>query len=134
MTSEDRGQRSPLQSDHGRTTVREAVVANIARQACRESSGSAAHEPGARLPGDHSPTVGDFVGNLTGNARTPGISVEVGERQAAVDLSVTVDYGEPIPGVAQRLRDAVIRGVEQGTGLEVTEVNVTVSDLSFPNV
>ena len=56
----------------------------------------------------------------------------MGEREAAVDLTVVIDYGESIPRVSQAIRDNVIKRIEGITGLRVTEVNVTVNDLFFP--
>jgi uncharacterized alkaline shock family protein YloU len=86
------------------------------------------------LPGDTSPTVGEFVDNITGtSSRVRGISVEVGERQVAVDLTVNVDYGKPIQQLTESVRRNVIRRVESLTGLEVTEVNVAVNALNLPS-
>ena len=67
-----------------------------------------------------------------GDERSQGVSVEVGEREAAVDLVVTVEYGESVPQVSQAIRDNVIKRIEAITGLSVTEVNVAVNDLYFP--
>ena len=60
---------------------------------------------------------------------TSWIDVEVGERQAAVDLDVVVDYGAAIVDVAESIRRNVIENVEAMTGLQVVEVNVTVDDV-----
>ena len=54
------------------------------------------------------------------------------ERQAAVDLDVVVEYGVSIPDLAQSIRRNVITSVERMTGLEVTEVNVSVDDIHLP--
>ena len=87
---------------------------------------------GTRLPGDTSPTVGEFLGSVTGaGSRTRGISVDVGESQAAIDLTMNVTYGTPIAQVTEAVRQNVIRHVESLTGLEVTEVNITVNDVTF---
>src|SRR5205807_9963262 len=67
-----------------------------------------------------------------GDSNTQGVSVEVGEREAAVDLTVVIDYGESIPRVTQQIRENVIRRIEGITGLSVTEVNVAVNDLYLP--
>jgi uncharacterized alkaline shock family protein YloU len=64
-----------------------------------------------------------------GASMAQGVSVEVGERQAAVDLDLVVEYGVSIVGVAQAVRDNVIGNIERMTGLEVTEVNVSVDDI-----
>lgn len=115
----------------GSTTIRQAVVANIVSRVCAEARGADREEPGNRLPGDTSPTVGEFIGNLTGGAGLPDISVEVGESEAAVDVRVTVDYGQEIPKVTGGLRKALIKRIEESTGLRVTEVNIDVKDVAF---
>ena len=124
---------SPLQSDKGTTTIQDAVVSNIAAMAVAEVDGIDPSHGGTRLPGDTSPTVGEFVGRVTGGTgRTRGISVEVGEEQTALDLTVNVIYGRPIHQVTNAVRENVIRRVESLTGLEVNEVNITVNDVTFP--
>jgi uncharacterized alkaline shock family protein YloU len=125
--------RRPLQSERGTTTIQDAVVSNIAAMAIRELDGLDPSHGGTRLPGDTSPTVGEFVSNLTGGSgRTRGISVDVGEEQTALDLTVNVMYGRPIHEVTDALRQNVIRRIESLTGLEVTEVNIAVNDVTFP--
>jgi uncharacterized alkaline shock family protein YloU len=64
--------------------------------------------------------------------RTQGVAVEVGEREAAVDVTLIVEFGESIPQVSQAVRQNVIKRIEGITGLSVTEVNVSVNDLYFP--
>ena len=128
-----RSERSSLQSDQGTTTIQDAVVSNIAAMAIEEVDGIDPSHGGTRLPGDTSPTVGEFVGRVTGGTgRTRGISVEVGEEQTALDLTVNVLYGRPIHQVTNAMRENVIGRVENLTGLEVTEVNITMNDVTFP--
>ncbi|MEJ2889527.1 Asp23/Gls24 family envelope stress response protein [Actinomycetospora aeridis] len=119
---------SPLESTQGRTTIADGVVAQIAGLAAREIDGvhgfgsSAARAFGAiteRIPGGRSST-------------TQGVSVEVGERQAAVDLTVVVEYGVSIADLARAIRRNVIAAVQRMTGLDVVEVNVNVVDLHLP--
>lgn len=64
---------------------------------------------------------------------TQGVTVEVGEQQAAVDLDVVVEYGVSIADLAQAIRRNVISSVERMTGLQVTEVNVSVDDIHLPS-
>ena len=64
--------------------------------------------------------------------RMQGVGVEVGEREAAVDLTVVVEYGESIPQIAKTLRENITRRIEGMTGLTVTEVNIAVNDLYVP--
>ncbi len=119
--------------DRGTTVIQSGVVSSIAAVAVEETDGIDPSHGGTRLPGDTSPTVGELVGRLTpGAGRTRGISVEVGEEQAALDLTVNVLYGRPIHQVTDALRQNVIRRVESLTGLQVTEVNITVNDVTFP--
>ena len=117
----------PLQSDRGQTSIADGVVTKVAGLAAGEVAG--VHELGgsaARAMGAMTQKVG-----LT-DARTQGVSVEVGEREAAVDLTIVVDYGESIPQVAEEVRQQIVKRVEGITGLTVVEVNISVDDLYFP--
>jgi uncharacterized alkaline shock family protein YloU len=123
-----------LQTDRGNTVIKDAVVKAIVGVAANELDGARTATGGARVPGDSSRTVGEFIGGLSGGSdvRTRGISVEVGERETAVDLTVTVDYGRSIAQVSESIRQNVIQRVENLTGLTVNEVNITVSDVILP--
>jgi uncharacterized alkaline shock family protein YloU len=57
--------------------------------------------------------------------------VEVGETQAAIDLTISIPYGRSIPEVVKAMCDNVMLRVENLTGLDVTEVNITVKDAFF---
>ena len=117
----------PLQSGQGTTKIADPVVTKVASIATREVGGVYALGGGAaRALG----TVSHRVG--IGDERTQGVSVEVGEREAAIDLTVVIEYGESIPTVTQAIRDNVIRRVEGICGLSITEVNIAVNDLHFP--
>jgi uncharacterized alkaline shock family protein YloU len=125
--SEVARQEGPLQTEHGQTTIADTVVTKVASTAAREVRG--VHELGggvARALGSVTQRVG------VGDERSQGVSVDVGEREAAVDLTLVIDYGESIPRVSQAVRDNVIKRIQGITGLAVTEVNVTVNDLYFP--
>jgi len=61
--------------------------------------------------------------------QSQGVSVEVGERQAAVDIDIVAEYGVSIADLAAGIRRNVITAVERMTGLEVTEVNIVVHDV-----
>ena len=60
------------------------------------------------------------------------MQVEVGEKQAAVDLDIVVEYGASIVDLARAVRRNVIAAVERMTGLEVIEVNIAVNDIQLP--
>lgn len=120
-----RGGSSELTSEHGRTTIADTVVSKIAGIATREISG--VHD----LGGGAARTVGSIRERIPGasTSMSQGVSVEVGERQAAVDVDITAEYGVSIADLASAIRRNVIGSVERMTGLEVTEVNVTVHDI-----
>lgn len=114
-------------SARGRTIIDDAVVAKVAGMAAREVPG--VHDMGA-APARAVGAVTQRVG--IAESRSQGVDVEVGEHQAAADLTLTVEYGESIQRVADRVRENVIRRIEGICGLEVTEVNIVVNDLHFP--
>jgi uncharacterized alkaline shock family protein YloU len=60
-----------------------------------------------------------------------GIKVEVGEKEAAVDVFVIMEYGIRIPDVAAQIQESVKSAIERMTGLEVVEVNVNVQGVAF---
>lgn len=112
----------------GSTVIAETVVSKI--------SGMAAGEvQGVRMGGGAAQAAGPLIGSATGGGgnRTQGVSFEVGERDAAVDLTMSTGYGKQIPQLTQAVRDNVVKSVERMTGLRVTEVNAAVSDVYFPD-
>lgn len=134
-TQRSSGGDSPLQTDRGSTVIQDSVVKSIVGVAAEEVEGIQTTTGGGRLPGDSSRTVGEFIGGISGggDVRTRGVSVEVGSAEAAVDLTVKALYGKSIPQTTQAVRDNVVRRVESLTGLKVTEVNVDVTDIFFPD-
>jgi uncharacterized alkaline shock family protein YloU len=60
------------------------------------------------------------------------VKVEVGERQAALDLDIIVVYGTEISDAASEIRASVTGAVERMTGLEVVEINIHVRDVHVP--
>ena len=117
-------------TSHGKTTVASSVVQKVAGIAAREISGVHA------LGGGLSRAFGELRGRIPGSAgasHTAGVTVEVGEKQAAIDLDLIVEYGASIVDLAKAVRRNVIGAVEQMTGLEVVEVNIAVNDIHIPS-
>ncbi len=120
------GRYAELKTEHGQTRIADGVVAKIAGMATREIPGVQAMGKGlARTFGSLRTRVGASEDNLS----TQGVSVEVGERQAAVDLDIVTYYGQSIADIAEAVRRNVIERIQRMTGLEVTEVNIMVDDL-----
>ncbi|MDQ3569050.1 MAG: Asp23/Gls24 family envelope stress response protein [Actinomycetota bacterium] len=115
-----------LMTEQGRTSIADSVVLKIAGVAAREVAGvHAMGTGGARAFG----ALKERLPGGGGGSPSQGVSVEVGERQAAIDIDVVVEYGVSIPDVSQAVRRNVIQRVERMTGLEVTEVNIAVGDV-----
>ncbi len=119
---------SALQTSQGNTTIAEGVVQKIAGIAAREVAGVYA------LGGGAARAFGALRERIPGasQATGQGVSVEVGEKQAAVDLDLVTEYGAPIAEVARSVRRNVIAAVEGMTSLQVTEVNIWVNDIRLP--
>jgi len=77
--------------------------------------------------------VGGIAEKLGRKNLSKGVKVEVGEKEAAVDLYIVVEYGSSIPEVAARIQDTVKSAIERMTGLAVVEVNVNVQGVTFAN-
>ncbi len=116
---------SALVTQQGRTSIADAVVAKIAGIATREVSGVHA------LGGGTARAVGALRERIPGGRSNhgQGVTVEVGERQAAVDIQLVAEYGVSITDLAEAIRRNVIGSLERMTGLQVTEVNIDVQDV-----
>lgn len=62
---------------------------------------------------------------------TKGVKVEVGSEEAAVDVSVVIQYGFRIQDVCAEIQKSIRNAVETMTGLRVVEVNVFVQAITF---
>ena len=119
---------TPLETSEGKTTVADTVVSKIAGLATREVSGVYS------LGGGAARAFGAIRERIPGGSTnaSQGVTVEVGEKQAAVDLAIVVEYGASIVDVAKGIRRNVIGALERMTGLQVVEVNIAVNDVHLP--
>lgn len=62
---------------------------------------------------------------------TRGVKVEVGTEEASADLTMTVEYGQPVQKVATEVQENVRKAIESMTGLRVVKVDVHVVGISF---
>ena len=111
----------------GKTVINDGVVAKVAGIAAREARGVYA------LGGGAARAFGAIREAVAGTDQTQGISVEVGETQVAVDVTIVAEYPAALQDIADGVRSNIIRAVESIVGLQVTEVNVTVNDVHLPS-
>lgn len=114
-------------SSKGKTTIANGVVAKIVGIAAREIDGvKDVVNTGA------GGTLSGLATRVTrGDTRTQGVSVEVGEREAAASVNIIAYYGVSIPQLADAIRRNIIDRVESMTGLTVVAVDIAVTDLYF---
>lgn len=120
-----------LHTELGDTTIADQVVEKIAGLATREVDG--VYVMGSTAGRALSGLAQRLPGQAAKNAVSSGVTVQKGERQTAIEASVVIEYGVSIVEVADNIRESVITAVEHATGLEVVEVNVTVSDVHLPD-
>lgn len=103
--------------------ISEEVVAIIAGMAASEVKGVSSMN-------------GGFVGGISeilGKKNfAKGVKVQVGEKEATIDLYITVEYGCRIPDIAWEIQNKVKTAVENMTGLKVVEVNIHVQGVNLP--
>ena len=107
----------------GSVRIADEVVSIIAGLAATEVSG---------IEGMSGGLVGGIAEMLGRKNFAKGVKVEVGEKEAAVDLYIIVKYGVRIPDVALSVQENVKQAIETMTGLSVVEVNVHVQGVGFP--
>lgn len=106
----------------GSIRIADEVVGVIAGLAATEIGGVAGMSGG--LAGG----IAEILGRKN---LSKGVKVEVGEKEAAVDLFIIVDYGVRIPEIAMKIQDNVKRAIESMTGLDVVEINVHIQGVAF---
>ncbi len=108
----------------GSIRIADEVVSIIAGLAATEIDGIAGMSGGL---------VGGIAEMLGKKNFAKGVKVEVGEKEAAVDLYIIVKYGVRIPDVAIAVQENVKQAIETMTGLSVVEVNIHVQGVGFPD-
>jgi uncharacterized alkaline shock family protein YloU len=122
--------RDRLVTEEGQITVAEGVVQKIAGKACREIAGvHAMGTGGTRAFG----SIRERIPGSTGPNFAQGVGVEVGEKEAAIDLDIVVEYGVSIAELGRGIQRNVKQAVERMTGLRVVEVNIAVDDVYLPS-
>ena len=110
-------------SSLGAIRIADEVVSIIAGLAATEVGGIAGMSGG----------IAGGIAEMLGRKNfAKGVKVEVGEKEAAVDLYIIVKYGVRIPDIALAVQENVKQAIETMTGLSVVEVNVHVQGVGFP--
>ncbi len=108
--------------DYGSVKISEEVVAIIAGIAATDVPGVAGMSGG----------IAGGIAEILGRKNlSKGVKVEVGEKEAAIDLYIIVEFGARIPEVAWEIQDKVKNAVQSMTGLNVIEVNIHVQGVNF---
>ncbi len=75
---------------------------------------------------------GGAISGIIGRGKAPrGVKVDVNGNRVSVDISVSVDYGIPIPKVGRNCQENVRKSIETMTGLTVEKVDLHVVSVSF---
>src|ERR671916_3246403 len=83
-------ERTPLKTERGNITISDAVVSQVTGIAAQEVEG-------VQMGGGTSRAVGGVLESVRGGSGTTrGVTVEVGEEETAIDLSLAVEYGRAI--------------------------------------
>ena len=106
----------------GKVKIADEVVATIAGLAAIEIQGVASMSGGI---------VGGIAEKLGKKNLSKGVKVEVGEKEAAIDIFIIVNFGVRIPDVALKIQVSVEKAIQTYTGLNVVEVNVHVQGVYF---
>lgn len=76
--------------------------------------------------------VVDLVDRIGGRKTSgKGVKVDIGEKEAAVDVYIIVEFGYRIPDTAHKVQENVRNSIEKMTGLFVTKVNVHIVDVQL---
>jgi len=106
--------------DYGSVHIADEVIAIIAGLAATEIEGVKSMTGGFG---------GGLVELLGKKNLSKGVKVEVGEKEAKIDLYLVIEYGAVIHAVATKVQENVKKAVEGMTGLKVVEVNVFITGI-----
>ena len=104
----------------GTVQIADEVVAIIAGLAATEVDGVSS------MAGN---ITNELVGKLGMKNLSRGVKVEVLDGVVSVRLALNIKYGYNIPETSQKVQEKVKSAIENMTGLEVADVNVSISDV-----
>lgn len=106
--------------NNGTVQIAEDVLASIVGLAATEIEGVAS------LGGN---ITNDRIGHIRRKAILRGVKVDVLEGVASVRIIINMNYGYSIPDVTRQVQERVKSALENMTGLEVSDVNVSVAEV-----
>lgn len=123
MTKElERIYTSEKQEKIGEVRIADEVVAIIAGLAATEVEGVAAMAGNATR---------EIIERMGMKSLSKGVSVEVIDSTVSVKLSLNLEYGHSIPEVCAKVQERVKSAIENMTGLEVLDVNITIAGVNI---
>ncbi|WP_105301699.1 Asp23/Gls24 family envelope stress response protein [Anaerococcus marasmi] len=111
-----------LEYEESKLIIEDKVVAKIARIAINGVDGI------LEMKGNIADSIGSFFSGREEQS-TAGVSVEVGEKEAKIDLDVIIEYGKNATRIFQDIKRAVTNNIKEMTGLDVVTINVDVVDV-----
>ncbi len=111
-----------IPNDFGVIRIADEVVSTVAGLAAIEVEGVASMSGGWGT---------DLVEKLGKKNFGKGIKVEVTDDETAIDIFISIQFGYPIPQVAENVQKEVKMAVESMTGLKVIAVNVHIVAVSM---
>ncbi|MGI5987704.1 Asp23/Gls24 family envelope stress response protein [uncultured Oscillibacter sp.] len=115
-----------LPEENGSINISEEVIAAIAVGAVREVEGVSGMM--TNLGG----SVTDLVNNKkNAHKGAKGVKIDMTGTALSLDLYLTVQFGHPIPEVAENVQKAVASAIEAMTGCSVGTVNIHVGGVTL---
>jgi len=112
------------ENPNGTVSFATEVVATIAGLAATEVDGVASMiSPSSGLA--------DMFSRKSNRNLTKGVRIDLEDNRVSVDITITVDYGSPVPDVARNIQENVKKAIETMSGLDVKNVDVHVTGISF---
>lgn len=106
----------------GEIRIANEVIASIAAMAASEIEGVAS--VGGNL-------AKDIMGILGMNKLSKGVKVDIAEDVLTIDVTLTLDYGYPIPKTCESVQKKIKTTVETMTGLTVGDVNTHIASVDM---
>ena len=113
---------SEKQEKIGEVRIADEVVAIIAGLRATEVEGVAAMAGNATR---------EIIERMGMKSLSKGVSVEVIDSTVSVKLSLNLEYGHSIPEVCAKVQERVKSAIENMTGLEVLDVNITIAGVNI---